>query len=72
MIAGFFAGAVTSIAATILLALYLAARPKTEARPQHGVATTSVSLIGKGGMDIDAFQARQLNEALKNYKGTVQ
>jgi hypothetical protein len=69
----FFLGVVCGIAIVILYALWLAARPKPQAEPQHGVATTSVSLTSKGGTSIDAFTARRMNEIFRDFKnGTIQ
>jgi hypothetical protein len=65
--ASFFGGVIVGAAILILLVLYLAARPKPQAEPQHGVAVTSVSLTGNSGTDIDAFTARRLNEALTKH-----
>jgi hypothetical protein len=73
MIAGFFAGAVTGIAATILLALYLATRPKTKQAKYHdGLPATSISMSGKPDSRVDAFSARRLDDILRNYEGTIQ
>jgi hypothetical protein len=65
-VAIFFAGTLTGVAAMILLALWLAARPKTEAGPQHnGIAATSVSLSGNSGESMDAHHDRLLRQVLK-------
>jgi hypothetical protein len=71
--AAFFGGFIVGAAVLILFALYLSQRDKPEAKPQHGVAVTSVSLTGKGGPSIDAFTARRMNDIFRDYKnGTIQ
>jgi hypothetical protein len=65
VIAAIFLAFISGIAGTLLFAMWFAARPETEARPQHnGIAATSVSLNGNSGESMDAHHARLLNETL--------
>jgi hypothetical protein len=44
IIASLFLGVVTGIAATLQFAMWYAAKPATQAKPQHSISATSVSL----------------------------
>jgi hypothetical protein len=69
--ATFFAGVVIGVAATLLYAVYLAARPKRESQANVPSAV-GVSLSGKPDHRVEAYAARQLNEILQKYEGTRQ
>jgi hypothetical protein len=61
-----FLSFVTGIAATLLFAIWYSTRPKKEAQPKHnGFSATSVSLNGNSGTEMDAVNARLLNQVLK-------
>jgi hypothetical protein len=65
--AAFFLGTVIGIAAMILLALYLAAQPKPENKPQPtGIAVAGISMNGSSGSSIDRHSEYLLKKALSN------
>jgi hypothetical protein len=65
MIVAFFFGALVGISATILLALYLTARDKSEPKPQHSVSAISMNPNGND-TGIDAGYAYQLRKIFKD------
>jgi hypothetical protein len=71
MAAAFFLGVIVGVIGMCIVAMRLATN-KPQDKPQHGVATTSVSLSGYSDTRIDAHSARQLADVLRNYEGTRQ
>jgi hypothetical protein len=64
--AAFFGGTAVGISAMILLAFYLAARPKTETTPQHnGISAVSVSLGGNQTTEAVQIDKEMLTKILR-------
>jgi hypothetical protein len=64
-LAGTFVGIIVGAAILTLFALWLAARPKNEAKPQHGVSAIGLDPTGKA-VSIDPHTAYQLREVFKH------
>jgi hypothetical protein len=68
MIAAVFLSFISGVAATLLYAVYLAARPKSEASANQPSAV-GVDLNRSGGAYVDPFYAKTLEPILRNVYG---